>query len=115
MQSFHFCFYQGDKLGEFELTTKGHGKCVEYVKQFNLPLLLLGGGGYTVENVARCWTYETAIAVGTEISKTIPLNNYYNYFENDYKLHTTPKKRYENLNSEPFLLETQYVIFLSFI
>ena len=30
-------------------------ECVQYVKTFNLPLLVLGGGGYTIKNVARCW------------------------------------------------------------
>ena len=45
----------------------GHGKCVEYIKSFNLPLLLVGGGGYTIRNVARAWTYETAIALNQEI------------------------------------------------
>ncbi len=29
--------------------------CVEFVKGFKIPLLVLGGGGYTVRNVARCW------------------------------------------------------------
>ena len=28
---------------------------------------MLGGGGYTIRNVARCWTYETAVALDTEI------------------------------------------------
>lgn len=32
-----------------------------------MPLLLLGGGGYTPKNVARCWTYETSLAVDIEI------------------------------------------------
>ena len=45
----------------------GHGKCVEFIKSLNLPLLLLGGGGYTIRNVARAWTYETAIALNQEI------------------------------------------------
>jgi len=27
------------------------------MKDFNVPMILLGGGGYTVENVARCWAY----------------------------------------------------------
>jgi histone deacetylase 1/2 len=31
----------------------GHAKCVEFMKKYNLPLLLLGGGGYTIRNVAR--------------------------------------------------------------
>lgn len=50
------------------IVVAGHGKCVEYMKKWNLPLLLLGGGGYTIRNVARCWTYETSIALGVEIA-----------------------------------------------
>ena len=42
--------------------------CVEYVKSFNIPLLLLGGGGYSIRNVARCWAYETGIAIGATLS-----------------------------------------------
>ncbi len=37
------------------LSIKGHGDCVQFVKSFNVPTLVLGGGGYTVRNVARCW------------------------------------------------------------
>lgn len=40
---------------------------MEYIKGFNLPLLMLGGGGYTIRNVARCWTYETAVALDCSI------------------------------------------------
>ena len=40
---------------------------LEYMKTFNVPLLVLGGGGYTIRNVARAWTYETAVAVGETI------------------------------------------------
>uniref|UniRef100_A0A183C1X2 histone deacetylase n=1 Tax=Globodera pallida TaxID=36090 RepID=A0A183C1X2_GLOPA len=58
----------GDRLGPFNLTLKGHGKCVEFFRDYNLPLMLLGGGGYTPRNVARCWTYETSLAVNVEIS-----------------------------------------------
>ena len=38
----------GDRLGCFNLTLRGHGKCVEFVKSFGLPVLMLGGGGYTI-------------------------------------------------------------------
>lgn len=51
----------------FRVAPSGHAKCVEYMKSFNLPLLMLGGGGYTIRNVARCWTYETAVALDTSI------------------------------------------------
>ncbi len=33
-----------DKLGDFCLTTKGHGEAVNHIKKFNLPILLVGGG-----------------------------------------------------------------------
>lgn len=46
----------------------GHAACVDFVKSFNLPLLLLGGGGYTIRNVARCWTYETSKALSIDIA-----------------------------------------------
>ncbi len=31
---------------------------------YGVPLLVLGGGGYKIINVARCWTYETAVLLG---------------------------------------------------
>uniref|UniRef100_A0A8C7FKN6 histone deacetylase n=1 Tax=Oncorhynchus kisutch TaxID=8019 RepID=A0A8C7FKN6_ONCKI len=79
----------GDRLGCFNLTIRGHAKCVEYIKSFNLPLLMLGGGGYTIRNVARCWTYETAVALDTEIPDELPYNDYFEYFGPDFKLHIT--------------------------
>ena len=41
----------------------GMGWIVEQVLTFNLPTLLLGGGGYNNPNTARAWTYLTSIAV----------------------------------------------------
>ena len=60
------------------------------MKKYNLPLMLLGGGGYTIRNVARCWTYETAVALGTEIANELPYNDYFEYFGPDFKLHISP-------------------------
>ena len=50
------------------LYSTGHAECVDFVRRYNLPLLLLGGGGYTIRNVARCWTYETAVLCGKLLS-----------------------------------------------
>jgi acetoin utilization deacetylase AcuC-like enzyme len=47
--------------------TIGHANCVKFVKKFNLPTLVLGGGGYTMRNVARTWAYETGVVVGEEM------------------------------------------------
>jgi histone deacetylase HOS2 len=64
----------GDRLGKFNLQVQGHGSCVEFCKKYNLPLLLLGGGGYTPRNVARAWAWETAIAIDCKdkIDRKIP-------------------------------------------
>ncbi|RUS78372.1 hypothetical protein EGW08_013865 [Elysia chlorotica] len=80
----------GDRLGCFNLTLKGHGRCVEFIKKWNLPVLLLGGGGYTIRNVARCWTYETSIALNCDVANELPYNDYFEYYGPDFKLHISP-------------------------
>lgn len=57
----------GDKLGCFNLSMEGHASCVEFVLKFNVPVLVLGGGGYTMRNVARAWAYETGLLVGQRV------------------------------------------------
>ncbi|ORE00615.1 HDAC1 [Hepatospora eriocheir] len=62
----------GDKIGVFSLSLEGHGNCLRYLLQYNIPMVVLGGGGYTVENVSRLWTYETSILCDTKIPDFIP-------------------------------------------
>jgi histone deacetylase 1/2 len=93
-----------DRLGCFNLTSKGHARCVQYVKSFHIPTLVLGGGGYTIRNVARCWAYETAVLLDKpNISNDIPFNDYYEYYAPDYLLHLQPEPNMENLNSKELL------------
>ena len=92
----------GDRLGCFNLSIRGHADCVEFVKSFGVPLLVLGGGGYTLRNVPRCWTYETAVLLNTPIKDTLPYNDYFEYYGPDYKLHL-PVSNMENLNSKKYL------------
>ena len=70
----------GDRLGCFNLSMKGHANCVNYVKTFNLPTLVLGGGGYTMRNVARTWAYETGQLVQQDMGAQLPFNDYYEVF-----------------------------------
>uniref|UniRef100_A0A8C3EJ68 histone deacetylase n=11 Tax=Passeriformes TaxID=9126 RepID=A0A8C3EJ68_CORMO len=100
----------GDRLGCFNLTIKGHAKCVEFVKSFNLPMLMLGGGGYTIRNVARCWTYETAVALDTEIPNELPYNDYFEYFGPDFKLHISPSNM-TNQNTNEYLEKIKQRLF----
>lgn len=67
----------GDRLGCFNLSMKGHANCVNFVQKYGLPTLILGGGGYTMRNVARTWAYETGQLIGTEMTAALPYTEYY--------------------------------------
>ncbi|KAI9763723.1 MAG: histone deacetylase [Candelina submexicana] len=92
----------GDRLGCFNLSMKGHANCVNYVKSFNLPVLVLGGGGYTMRNVARTWAYETGLLVGENMGPELPYNDYYEYFAPDFELDVRPSNM-DNANSQDYL------------
>ncbi|NWS42826.1 HDAC2 deacetylase, partial [Probosciger aterrimus] len=95
---------------------QSHAKCVEVVKTFNLPLLMLGGGGYTIRNVARCWTYETAVALDCEIPNELPYNDYFEYFGPDFKLHISPSNM-TNQNTPEYMekIKAQNLVFNTFV
>lgn len=94
-----------DRLGCFNLNIKAHGQCVEFVKSFGLPMLVLGGGGYTPRNVSRLWTYETGICIGADLHNDLPDNPYMSHFGPDYTLHPdlSGQGRYENKNTRKSL------------
>ncbi|KAL4875956.1 hypothetical protein BJY04DRAFT_200880 [Aspergillus karnatakaensis] len=100
----------GDRLGCFNLSMRGHANCVNYVKSFNLPTLILGGGGYTMRNVARTWAFETGILVGDTLGSDLPYNDYYEYFAPDYELDVRPSNM-DNANTREYLdkIRTQVV------
>jgi histone deacetylase 1/2 len=75
----------GDRLGCFNLTLKGHAEAVKFVRSFGLPTLVMGGGGYTIRNVARCWANETATVLGETLPDVIPPNDYIEYYRPDYR------------------------------
>jgi histone deacetylase 1/2 len=92
----------GDRLGCFNLSSGGHSRCVEFIKKFGLPVLVLGGGGYTIRNVARCWAYETAVCVDRSLADEIPFNDYFEYYGPDYSI-SVPSNNMTNLNSPEYL------------
>ncbi|CAK4707354.1 unnamed protein product, partial [Aphanomyces euteiches] len=61
-----------DPLGTFNLTSTGVTWCVEVVTEFQLPLLLLGGGGYCEADAARCFAAVTAALVDQELPMQVP-------------------------------------------
>ena len=53
-----------------------------------VPMVLVGGGGYTIENVARCWAYESSLAGGFELPEKLPESlKFYDYYRTDKFLH----------------------------
>lgn len=87
-----------DRLGCFNLTTKGHGRAVKHVQSYGVPTLVLGGGGYTIRNVSRLWAYETSVLLDEDIPNDIPFNDYYEYYAPDFELHLKPDPNMENGN-----------------
>ncbi|GBB98618.1 hypothetical protein RclHR1_03280014 [Rhizophagus clarus] len=100
----------GDRLGCFNLSMKGHAACVEFVKGFNLPMLVVGGGGYTIRNVARAWTYETGLLLGENLSEDLPYNNFLEYYGPEYKL-DVPANNMENMNTPAYLADMKAKVF----
>ncbi|KAI3334117.1 hypothetical protein F4824DRAFT_469820 [Ustulina deusta] len=92
----------GDRLGCFNLSMEGHSNCVKFVKSFNRPTLVVGGGGYTMRNVARTWAFETGLLVDAHMERTLPFNEYYEYYGPDYELDVRASNM-ENANSPEYL------------
>jgi histone deacetylase 1/2 len=92
----------GDRLGCFNLSMRGHANCVNFVKSFGLPTLVLGGGGYTMRNVARTWAFETGQLVGQDMRSDLPFTDYYEYYAPDFELDVKPSNM-DNANSPEYL------------
>lgn len=92
----------GDRLGCFNLSHRGHNACVQFVRKFNLPTLVLGGGGYTIRNVARCWALETATVLNRSLSEELPFNDYFEYYAPDFSL-SVPPNNMPDLNTPEYL------------
>jgi hypothetical protein len=56
--------------------------------RYKVPLLVVGGGGYTLRNVARCWAYETGRLMGHDLPDNLPESvlNSFNYYMDNQRL-----------------------------
>ncbi|EIE22949.1 histone deacetylase 3 [Coccomyxa subellipsoidea C-169] len=111
----------GDKLGAFNLlltlllrhALQGHAECQQYMMSFGLPMLVLGGGGYNIASVARCWAYETGRILGVELEDELPENDHQSLFQPGAKLHLPLPENLENLNTRQYLENLQRKIFVN--
>lgn len=46
---------------------EGHSEAVRYFCKAGVPAIFLGGGGYTLGNVPRCWAKETGYILGVDL------------------------------------------------
>lgn len=93
-----------DKLGTFNLSIKGHSECLKFVMNTGIPMLVLGGGGYTVHNVARCWAYETGVLCGAKIPETVPEDNpFIEYFGPGNETNPEFYHKHSNQNKKKYL------------
>ena len=100
-------FHRTDTLFFFGFVfavSTGHGDCVRFVKSFGIPTIVIGGGGYTIRNVARCWAYETSILLNKELSDKIPYNIYWSRYGNSFKLNFKISRNLDR-NSKKSLLD----------
>jgi histone deacetylase 1/2 len=78
----------GDRLGCFNLSLDGHAAAIDFLARFRVPMLVLGGGGYTMRNVARCWAYETGRLLGLDLPDDLPPGalDEYDYYVDTHRL-----------------------------
>lgn len=101
----------GDLLGLFNLTTRGHSRCVENIVERNIPTVILGGGGYSIPNVSKCWTIETAVALGIDIGDAIPVHSYWmEHAAGNFNMHTEKINSIKDDNSKEYLEEVTKMV-----
>lgn len=92
----------GDPMSVFNLTHAALGSCIKTLLQWNLPMLLLGGGGYDSANTARCWAYITSLLLQQMLSTDIPDNEFFNLYGPHFELDVSPSHR-KDYNSKAYL------------
>jgi acetoin utilization deacetylase AcuC-like enzyme len=90
----------GDPLGGFNLTLHGVEHCVNALLALNLPLLVLGGGGYHLPSSARLAALVTASCVGVTLPERIPASA---TLFNDPHTYYTPEVTKPNKNTDEYL------------
>ncbi|RUS77621.1 hypothetical protein EGW08_014621 [Elysia chlorotica] len=92
-----------DRMASFNLTHLGIAKCVCFMLTWNLPTLLLGGGGYNFASTAKCWTYLTALVSRRKLPEDIPDHENLLAYGPDYQISTSVGNR-RDCNSKQYLI-----------
>ena len=64
--------YHSDPITHLQLTSRGYVQVIREFAGLGLPWLALGGGGYDLSAVARCWALAYGVMLGVEWPDRIP-------------------------------------------
>ncbi|MCH7605619.1 MAG: acetoin utilization protein AcuC [Chloroflexi bacterium] len=64
--------YHADPLTHLQVTTRGYVEAVREMSRLGIPWLALGGGGYDLSAVARCWTLAYGVMLDVEWPDQLP-------------------------------------------
>jgi len=95
----------GDRIGTFNLSSTCHAQCLQFVRGFGLPMLVLGGGGYTMSSVARCWAMETALLCNAPVNEhtLVPEHAFSTYYTPNARLGIPSEHSRRNENSNGYV------------
>ena len=62
----------GDRLGCLNVSLSGYASVLSQLRDLNLPLLVLGGGGFTQLNAAKAWCTATACLCSVDLPVELP-------------------------------------------
>ena len=64
--------YHSDPITHLQLTSRGYVELIREFASLGLPWLALGGGGYDIGAVARCWALAYGVMLGVEWPDRLP-------------------------------------------
>ncbi|KAJ2722323.1 Histone deacetylase 8 [Coemansia sp. Benny D115] len=95
-----------DPIKKFNTTPVAYVNCLRRINSWGLPLMVLGGGGYSSTDSAICWTQVTAALCGYNIppETDIPEHEFYTEYAPSYNM-TIEASLQEDLNTEEQIRE----------
>ncbi|KAG5642242.1 hypothetical protein DXG03_003367 [Asterophora parasitica] len=94
-------------IGNWDLESLGE-VVGRVVRGWDVPVLLLGGGGYNTPNTARAWAYLTSVALDDPLALDAPIPDHANFpaYGPSFTL-DVPKGMMQDQNSEAYLCEVE--------
>ena len=95
----------GDPMKVLNLTPNSLISVLKFVLKWEIPTLVLGGGGYHEANAAKCWCRMTAAVADVELEGEIPEHEYFAEYGPAFEFEHEESGR-KDLNTFAYLEET---------